>query len=668
MSLNGNTYYEDANLAGNLNLVLNDVQSNTAEFTTATIATANITTANITNLIEQNVSAYIATDNLDITSTDSSATVTITNSGGSLQINGNCNVVDNITTTATVNAANYTNFNALELYGTASLGATSVNGIFSATGATTLGSTVAVTGNTTVGGTLGVTGGTTMSTLTTSGTAQLNGTINLAGATNLNGITTVGNTMEVTSAGALTVDSGSLTVFNGNVVTNGTLTGAGTNTLTGVTSLGTSSNAVTSNGNTSVSGSRTFTVGTGATTLGGALTVAGLTTLNGNLTQSGSNTLTTGTGAVAINGSTTVANGKYVQLGSQKLAVTLTLGGSDSGSTYTNNTDMGDTVRIGTCVNYNTTTGSSRAAIFTLQVYPTSGQTTNRMLVDLKAIRVGTGTTGAFAVGLFDSNVSVYQDVLYMARAGSWCSTNLQIGGSSTPSYTCDVQGTLGVSGTASITGNTTITGNLTVSGSTNLSGAQQFNTPASITFVTPSTSLAGYIGTTTGSNTFTTTASTAYTLAIGGIDLARPFHRMALSIVASTYNSGNTLSMTLQAPGGGNFVKNNTYYLQVGGTNYTNMDLNSATPNCQVITSCYPAIVATVILTWSHYPTNTALTSSVQIEGTFSSTVFTANASVQMGGYTQMITNSTTMGLTIAGISGTQPTYAFTYSTQNWG
>jgi hypothetical protein len=137
---------------------------------------------------------------------------------------------------------------------------------------------------------------------------------------------------------------------------------------------------------------------------------------------------------------------------------------------------------------------------------------------------------------------------------------------------------------------------------------------------------------------------------------------------VASTFNSGNTLAMTMQAPGGGNFVKNNTYYQQTGTTNYTSMDVNSSTPNCQLLTSCYPAIVATIILTWSHFPSNLSLTNSVEIRGTFSSTVYTANASVVLGGYTQMLTNSTTMGITIAGISGTQPTYSFTYSTQNWG
>jgi hypothetical protein len=43
-------------------------------------------------------------------------------------------------------------------------------------------------------------------------------------------------------------------------------------------------NTTTLNGNTAVNGTNTFTVGTGATALGGALTVTGATVLNGSLT------------------------------------------------------------------------------------------------------------------------------------------------------------------------------------------------------------------------------------------------------------------------------------------------------------------------------------------------------------------------------------------------
>jgi hypothetical protein len=48
------------------------------------------------------------------------------------------------------------------------------------------------------------------------------------------------------------------------------------------------------------------TVGTGLTTLGGALTVDGISTFNNNISQTGASTFSTGTGNVSLNGNTTI--------------------------------------------------------------------------------------------------------------------------------------------------------------------------------------------------------------------------------------------------------------------------------------------------------------------------------------------------------------------------
>ena len=56
------------------------------------------------------------------------------------------------------------------------------------------------------------------------------------------------------------------------------------------------------NNNVSVADTKTLTVGTGATALGGSLTVTGTSIFNDNVSISGTKTLTVGTGLTTLGG------------------------------------------------------------------------------------------------------------------------------------------------------------------------------------------------------------------------------------------------------------------------------------------------------------------------------------------------------------------------------
>ncbi len=171
---------------------------------------------------------------------------------------------------------------------------------------------------------------------TGSGAVSLNGPTTLSNNLTVNGATTLGNG---TGADTLTINTGTgtgaITTSDWAISTTGELTNITGITNTGAyTQTGTSANtfsgATTLNGTTTfnnitlVSGTNTFSVGTGATTLGGTLGVTGASTLTGNtgiggtltvtgvsnfnnnIIQSGAYTFSTGTGAVGLNGNTTI--------------------------------------------------------------------------------------------------------------------------------------------------------------------------------------------------------------------------------------------------------------------------------------------------------------------------------------------------------------------------
>jgi hypothetical protein len=185
--------------------------------------------------------------------------------------------------------------------------------------------------------------GTIAASSTANGASITSNVLNLAPADGTNGgvVTTAAQTF----AGAKTF-SGNTSISGSNTFTVGTGATAlgGTLTVTGATTL---------NGNTSISGSNTLTVGTGATSLGGTLGVTGATTLNGNTSISGSNTLTVGTGATSLGGTlgvtgATTLNGNTSVSGSNTLTVgtgATSLGGA---LTVTGATTLNGTLTIPT--------------------------------------------------------------------------------------------------------------------------------------------------------------------------------------------------------------------------------------------------------------------------------------------------------------------------------
>ncbi len=127
---------------------------------------------------------------------------------------------------------------------------------------------------------------------TFTGANTFTNTLSVAGATSLatgGGATSVGGSLSTTGN----------TTVGGNLTVTGTSTFSGSQTFGGLTA--------TFNNLVSISGGNTFTVGTGFTTLGGGLSVAGAATFNNSVSVSGANTFTVGTGAATLGGNLSVA-------------------------------------------------------------------------------------------------------------------------------------------------------------------------------------------------------------------------------------------------------------------------------------------------------------------------------------------------------------------------
>ncbi|BDB52207.1 hypothetical protein [Flavobacterium ammonificans] len=176
-------------------------------------------------------------------------------------------------------------------------------------------------------------------------------------------------------------------------------TGSSSQNFVDLTTAQTVAGAKTFSGNTAVSGSSTFTVGTGATALGGTLAVTGATTLNGNTSVSGSNTLTVGTGAttlggtLGVTGATTLSSTLGVT-GNATLSGTLGVTGATSLSStlaVTGNTTLGGTLGV---------TGNTTIGGTTTLNGNTSVSGTNTLTVGTGATALGGALTVAGATTL----------------------------------------------------------------------------------------------------------------------------------------------------------------------------------------------------------------------------------------------------------------------------
>ncbi len=190
-------------------------------------------------------------------------------------------------------------------------------------------------------------------------------------------------------------------------------TGSATKNFVDLTSAQTVAGAKTFSGNTAVSGTSTFTVGTGATVLGGTLgvtgntTIGGTTTLNGNTSVSGTNTLTVGTGATTLGGTLAVT-------GATTLSSTLNAGASTlSSATITNNATVGGTFGVTGATTLSSTlgvTGNTTIGGTTTLNGNTSVSGSNTLTVGTGATTLG-GTLAVTGATTLSSTLGVTGDV-----------------------------------------------------------------------------------------------------------------------------------------------------------------------------------------------------------------------------------------------------------------
>ena len=212
--------------------------------------------------------------------------------------------------TLNVNNGNTTNFSvttggaitgkSLDL-GTGSI----TSGAITSSGAIS-GASLSTTGAATIGNGLTVSAG--------GATITKGGLTVSAGGADITGDSTFNNKLTVTGATTLSSTLGvtGATTLGSTLTADGTSTfakdSAGTYSLQATDSAVTVNKAMTVNANTSISGANTFTVGTGATTLGGTLGVTGVATFANNIISNNGKTFTMNSGngvtpQIVMNGS-----------------------------------------------------------------------------------------------------------------------------------------------------------------------------------------------------------------------------------------------------------------------------------------------------------------------------------------------------------------------------
>lgn len=525
--------------------------------------------------------------------------------GGTFAVTGTSALTGTVTTTNGVVVGT-----TLSTGGLATLNSASVTTTLGVTGAATLGSTLAVTGVSTLTGgvltpsvdsisgalslgtanasavTIGKTGITTtvdgylsISTLTSGLVYATSGVLSTGGAASLpvadldpgtpgQVLMTNGSTVtawETFSQDATVTGSGVVTVLssNGNFTVGGS--GTGNLTVNGTSTL---------HGNTSVTDAYTFSVGTGATTLGGTLAVTGTSTFTGEATFNAATGVNV-TSAATVGTTLTVGTGLTVTSGGATIGGNSTVTGTFH-VTSTSNLDGYVTAGAGVGVTGNVTAsgnGSFGGTLAVTGLTTLSGGLTSAGTTTLSAL-TPQGIVVNSSSGVLSTSVGTDKQILLTNSSllPVWVTVNGD-------GYINTDTGTLIVTQAA---GNFTVDGNLTVDGTSSLVGAVTTTAGVSVgtTLSVGSTStFAGLLTANGGVATTTLGATGAATLSggaavTGGLTTDTLMTSGSATVTGTLGVTGNTSLTTLSTSGlatlnsasvtnnllvGGNFQVNGT-------------------------------------------------------------------------------------------------------------
>ena len=417
---------------------------------------------------------------------------------------------------------------------------------------------VAVTNNASVSGTLDVYGATTVTTITSSGAA----TLNSASITNN---ATVGGTLGVTGNVTASAD---LSV-TGNTTLTGTLGVTGATTVTTITSSGAAtldSASVTNN----------LTVG-GDATISGSLTVQGTLTsiqttnteikdaiINLNQGETGAGVSSGTSGLAILRGSSADAT---VLWNESAQAFTLKVGSSYADLDVQNIAINGDATVTGSATVSGAVTVNNTITVTGLATVD-SAKVTNNLEAGTVNVDNLTATRVTFAGvnGQLVDNIGLTFASNTLTAANAAVTTDLTVGGNSTLTGDLSVTGdtavttiessgaatlnSVAVTNNASVGGNLSVTGSVDVTGDTTLTGTLAVDSATSLTTVTSSglatlNSLSVVVDAAVGGNTTLTG-----TLSVTGATTVTTITSSGLATLASATVTGDTNVSTIESTG----------------------------------------------------------------------------------------------------------------------
>ena len=382
---------------------------------------------------------------------------------------------------------------SLTVSGDASMSDISTSGYAVVAGATTLGGTLAVTDATTMSGVLNANAGIAVDTnkftvADTTGDTVIAGTLDVSGAMMLDGALDVNSTADIQNTLTLSKATGTGLSVTSNAIVGGSLTVSGDASMADVSTSG----YAAFNGDVSVADTKTFTVGTGATSLGGTLAVTDATTMSGLLNANAGIAVDTDKFTVADTTGDTAIAGTLDVSGAMMLDGALDVNSTaDIQNTLTLSKETG----TGLSVTSNATVGGSLTVSgdASMADVSTSGYATFNGAVAVagsNTLTVGTGATtlgGSLAVSgdasMADVSTSGYATFNgAVAVAGS---NNLTVGtGTTTMGGLLNANAGIAVDTdkfTVAANGNTAVAGTMDISGAMMLDGALDVNSTADI-------------------------------------------------------------------------------------------------------------------------------------------------------------------------------------------